>query len=254
MTDQTVYTDQDLFALLDLAEKDAQAAQARSQFGKCTINTVFQQWYKDEEGKPKVDPVSKKPLAPVQVDGTLYATLPAKERGIKFEVNINIKEFNSDLGFSYDRSVNFGNGEWWSATWPSITQATGEKKLRDAMAKLNGQYIEALDLPSSDKVSAKGNPLRIFTVGRIFASREECFAAHQAKYGKKGELPEVTPTIEIPEGGTWTAESWPGVFPEFKKACDEASTKPEPVRKQLVAKIANDYVVADTFVMKFIVQ
>lgn len=231
------FTDQELFALLDEMQREADASQERSQFGKFTYAIRYFQWADSKT---------------VDADPETWRNLGKEERGMEFMFMVDIQEFNPSLEFTYERKVTFRSTDWFKIVWPALQAATGEKELSKALEKLSGSYVEALDVLQAPTKKKPNPEYKTIKLNRLFTSREECYVAWAEKFGKTGEMPAASAQIEIPEGGVWTAESWPGIFPDFKKACDEANTKPESVRKALATKIANDYSVSDTFVSKFV--
>lgn len=215
----------------DQIEAQAAASESvgvRSNFGKLTIKPGrYVHW----QGKY---PNS----VAVEVTAEQFAKLPAKETRLEVVFNVNIKEFNPDLAWEYERKVQIGDMDWRKTVLPSISEALGKKISKggyaQAFQEIDGKYVEAQDVPQLDK---EGNE-RTYTgqdgavhvantikIARIFANRDECFKAWSEKFGGSG-APAPQTGSDVPEAYGDMA-TWQSVWGDIKSALASGKTVPQ---------------------------
>lgn len=220
---------------LDQASQKIEERGERVNFGQITFSVSYLHW-----------PGSKEyPMPPVDVQESAWNTLPDKQRGMRFHVALNVREFGAD--FDYTRRIDMGGADWFKIFKPAIEAlpgygkgAMGKGKYGTTLSTIHGKYVEVHGVPQT-KTSSDGKTYDVPVIVKIFNSREECLAAKQARFPTDGSTPVVASAPAgvpgIPPG--WTPQGWASVIPTIKTAL----TAGQPVET-----IAAGYTVDKSFI------
>ena len=179
--------------LQQLADEAPEAGFVNFNYGKLTINPKVVKWT-DDGGK----------RVPVKTDLKAGTALGPQE-SLELEIFIDIQEFNPELQFTYKKFVPVKKSgtvltDWGETVEPSLIAIFGKAWTEKAM---KNPYVEVEDAPVvSGKASDKGKVYSVPKFTRVFATKEECAAAREERYGKKdsssssADAPEVEPPVE----------------------------------------------------------
>lgn len=217
----------DEFELMAEVDEQSFAGQPRLNFGKLSMTSQYKQW---------------QDKSPTDVTLAQFVKLDKKERSQEATFAIEIKEFNPDLKFTYERRVNVGGLDWNKIFKPSLFKVLGitpsddktiaQKQLSDALRKLVGAYVAVEDVPAHANKTEKAQGLthsekyNTIKVVAIYADRAECYGAWKSKYGGSSngssEVAGAGPAFAegVPDG--YTAEGYAEQKGEALKLYNEA--------------------------------
>ena len=175
---------------------------------------------------------------PTDVTPEAFAALPSKDKSLELMFSIDVASMNPSLDWMLERAIRPGDKAWHKTLKPSLIALLGE----DAMSKGNysatlqslvGKYVEVKDVPQQ-----KSPEYSTMEFVRIFASKEECFAAYKERFPNTDDgaaTPAIAP-LAIPPN--YTPESWAAVVPAIKEA----------LKTQAVPEVATQYQVDIPFI------
>jgi hypothetical protein len=230
--------------------KAAQEAEERSQllnFGKLTIGAPRYVRFKRDAGGNFQERL--------EVTAEQYHQLvsnPATKEEMQYEVNfeIDVKEFNPNLSFDYQRyvAIKGGKSDWNKVVKPSLETILGKAKVADfggLLDYLNGKYVQVADVPQVRK-----SDFNTIEFKAIYNNQDECFQAWNEVYGGRVGRPSATAegtvdtatAIDFPSSVYPTYQDWLSAVPGIKQALAQPDANP--------AKIAGDYAVTPNYIIK----
>lgn len=227
--------------LLNQQSERVEAFAEKVNFGKANFKPVYKHWPGTKEN----------PLPPVEVDEAVFATLPVESRSIDLTLEIDTDEAGFDAPFKYSRFLQMGQSNWHKIFKKSVESlrgagSMGKGRYGDTLATINGQYVEIADVEITYTKDGEEKTGGYPKLVRVFATREECLAAKNARFAKSGGTAGVAavaqPTVaadgtNVPPG--WTAETWAASIPRIRQ---------ELASDKTAAQVAADYAVPVGFI------
>lgn len=206
--------------LLNQQSERVEAFATKVNFGKARFVPTYKHWPGSKEN----------PLPPVEVDEATFSTLPVESRSIDLVLEMDTDEAGFDAPFHYSRFLQMGQKNWHKIFKKSVEAlygngSMGKGRYGDTLAQINERYVEIADVEityiKDGEEKTGGYPQLV----RVFATREECLAAKQARFAPSAGAPAGVPAaavaaapaaggLSIPPG--YTAETWPAVIPAIR--------------------------------------
>ena len=185
---------------------------------------------------------------PVDVTPAEFGALPAAEKSLELLFTVDIRGMNSSLEWQYERKVRPGDKDWHKILKPALAELLGADSMKKGMysqtlQSINGKYVQADDVPQ-----IKNPEYSTIKIVRIFANKEECFAAYQERFAA-GTTPgapatpatPAAPPLSVPPN--YTLETWTSIVPSIKQALQTQDVPTVAAQYQVdpnfVAEIAN---------------
>lgn len=156
---------------------------------------------------------------PVEVTPEVFNSLPAKDKSLELVFTVDIQEMNPGLEWTYERNMRPGDKDWHKIFKPALIELLGADSMKagaysTTLQSLVGKYVEVHDVPQ-----VKNPEYNTIKIVRIFASKDECFAAYKERFGgtdATGAAIPATAPLSTPPG--YTPETWASVVPSIKDA------------------------------------
>lgn len=233
--------------LLDQQSERTEAFAVKVNFGKARFVSSYKHFPGTKENR----------LPAVEVDEATWATLPPESRIIDLTLEIDTEEPGFDAPFHYTRILKMGSKDWHKIFKKSVEAlygagSMGKGRYGTTLAKVNEKYVEVADVEVTYIKKTAENPDGEEKTGgypqlvRVFATREECLAAKQARFASGGSAAAapVAPAGVAPAAASfppgWTAETW---------AASAAGIRAELASGKAPAQVAADYAVPVPFIV-----
>lgn len=215
---------------VDRAEK-AKERSVLSNFGKLTITPRYLKW----ENR-----------MPTEVTKPEYDRLGEDEKQIELTFAVDIKEFNPDLAFAYERRVGIGSADWSQILTPSLEEMGGNSS-SEFLSTLQDKYVESQDVPQVKWVDGELVEQEYKTIRfvKVFKDRAECLAAHTARYGDQTDkVTDAGVSVLGERPDNYEAPAWDSMIGDLREALLEKST--------LVSTLAGLYEVDEVHILRAI--